>query len=386
MSILFDKRSVTMSDLVPSRPRAFGRPMRKRAHLAHSAVWACVSLRAGLISTMPVDTFRRVGGVQVEVPKPPVLIEPGGNRVDIVEWLYSTQADLDMTGNTFGLITARDGNNNPATIELVPQDTVTVRSQKGKVTYWFGGEKHEADEVWHERQYTSSGLAVGLSPVGHAAMTLYQQSSAQEFAAALFGGNVLPAGVLQHTESIVPAKGAEEVKARYRLAIENNDIFVVGKDWEFKPANAIKAQAEFIATMGFADLEMTRFFGVPADLVDVTAEGSHITYANITQRNLQFLIMHLGPAIIRRENALSRLVARPRFVKLNSDALLRMDPETVAKMLGQQVRDRLATPSEARELLNRAPLTDDQIAEFKELFPNEFTGAASATTFTPQGV
>lgn len=378
MSILFDKRSITASDLIPSRPRAsWGRPSRKRAHLAHSAAWACVGLRAGLVSTMPIDVyFKSATGAKQHQQTPLVLVEPGGNRVDIVEWMYSTQADLDTVGNAFGLITSTDYGI-PSRIDLVPTEAVTVRSEKGKILYWIDGTKYEAEQVWHERQYTSSGLAVGLSPVGYAAMTLHQQHTAQEFAAALFGGNVLPAGLLQHTDKIVDPKDAEQVKARYRLAIENNDIFVVGKDWEFKPANAIKAQSEFIATMGFADLEMCRFFGVPADLVDVTAEGSHITYANITQRNLQFLIMNLGPAIIRRETALTRLVAPPQFVKLNTAALLRMDPQAVAQTLGQQVRDRIMTPTEAREKLDLPPLTEEQLGEFKELFPASFTNDSS---------
>ena len=57
-----------------------------------------------------------------------------------------------------------------------------------------------------------------------------------------------------------------------------------------------------------------------------------ITYANISQRNLQFLIMHLGPAVGRREDAFSRkLVSNPRYVKLNTDALLRMDPAETSK-------------------------------------------------------
>jgi hypothetical protein len=63
--------------------------------LRHSAVWACLRLRANLISTMPVDAFRRAAGVQIEVTKPPVLVIPGGERVGIMEWLYSTQFDLD---------------------------------------------------------------------------------------------------------------------------------------------------------------------------------------------------------------------------------------------------------------------------------------------------
>lgn len=45
--------------------------------LRHSAVWACLRLRADLVSTMPVDVYRRVNGIQVEVAKPPVLVTPG---------------------------------------------------------------------------------------------------------------------------------------------------------------------------------------------------------------------------------------------------------------------------------------------------------------------
>jgi hypothetical protein len=56
--------------------------------------------------------------------------------------------------------------------------------------------------------------------------------------------------------------------------------------------------------------------------------GGNITYANVTQRNLQFLIMHLQPAMGRREDALTTLTPRPQFVKLNTDVLLRMDPQT----------------------------------------------------------
>ena len=86
--------------------------------MRHSAVWACLRLRADLVSTMPVDVYRRVAGVQVEVPTPPVLVTPGGERVGIQEWLYSSQFDLDRGGNCFGLITAKDGLGFPARIDL----------------------------------------------------------------------------------------------------------------------------------------------------------------------------------------------------------------------------------------------------------------------------
>jgi hypothetical protein len=95
--------------------------------LRNSAVWACLRLRADLESTMPIDVFRRIGGVQVEQVKPPVLITPGGSSVLMSEHLYSTRVDLDSTGNAVGIIRATDGAGRPSVIELANPDTVTRR-------------------------------------------------------------------------------------------------------------------------------------------------------------------------------------------------------------------------------------------------------------------
>lgn len=371
MSVLFRSAKLTDFDQFQSRGWGWsgGKASSKKAALTHSAFWACIRLRADLISTLPIDVFRRIGGVQVEVPKPPVLVAPSGDRIDITEWMYSSQSDLDACGNTFGLIVERDGSGIPRRIDLVPREEVTVLVRNGDVKYHFGGEPYTPDQVWHERQYTESGMVVGLSPLAKAAMSLYQYSSAQEFSTHWFAGGAIPTGILKYEQAKLDPKDTSATKARFRLAIENGDPFVVGKDWDYKVIEAQASQASFIETMRVTDVDICRFLGVPGDMIDAHVEGSSITYANITQRNLQLLIMNLGPAIIRREKALSHLTADPRFVKLNTDALLRMDPKTVAETLGQQVKDRILAPSEAREIQNRQPFTSEQIAEFSTLFP-----------------
>ena len=90
-----------------------------------SAVWACLRLRADLVSTLPVDVYRRVDGRAVEVPKPPVLVHPSAMHPMLNEWLYATQIDLDRYGNAFGRIVARDGAGRPAQIE--PSDAAGGR-------------------------------------------------------------------------------------------------------------------------------------------------------------------------------------------------------------------------------------------------------------------
>jgi HK97 family phage portal protein len=336
--------------------------------LRHSAVWACLRLRANLISTMPVDVYRRVNKIQIEVPKPPVLVNPGGERVGMLEWMYSTQFDLDRGGNCFGIISEKDGMGLPRRIDLVPLSEVVVRVKDGKLKYRIGGKEFDPEQVWHEKQYTVAGLPVGLSPVAYAAWSIGEYLSVQDFALNWFGGEAIPAAHLKNTAKSLTSKQASDVKDIYKASVKDGGLFVTGNDWEYDMIQAEQAGADWIQAKQYGVADIARFFDCPGDLIDAMVSSSSITYASITQRNLQLLIMHVGPAVIRREDGLSRMLSRPRYVKLNTDALLRMDPKTRAEMLKVQIESRTVAPSEVRELDNREPFTDEQYAEFDRLF------------------
>jgi HK97 family phage portal protein len=359
-------------ELIPPRSSAGAGTVRvtEDSAMRHSAVWACLRLRADLESTMPIDVFRRVGEIQVEMPKPPILVNPGGERVDICEWMYSSRVDLDRAGNAFGLITERNAAGLPSRIDLQPMTDCTVKMKGNEITkYRICGKEYDPDLVWHEKQFTVAGFPLGLSPVAYAAWSIGQYQSAQKFALDWFGTGGVPKGHLKNTElATLDPENAAVIKTRYKASVENNDVFVSGKDWEYKPFQAEAVGAEWLEAQKFGIGDIARFFGCPGDLIDAAVSTGSITYANITQRNLQFLIMNLGPAIIRRERALSKLLPAPRYVKLNTSALLRMDDQTRAQLIKTKIDSRTLTPSEARELDNLPPLTPEQIAEFEQLF------------------
>jgi len=361
----------------------------KETALRNSAVWACLRLRADLVSSFPIDVYRKVQGIQVEVPKPPVLVTPSGSEVGVKEWMYSTEFDLDRGGNCFGVITERsgvigpDGRGLPGRIDLVELGDVTVRGKGSQITkFVIGGTEYEPWDVWHEKQYTVAGIPLGLSPVWYAAWTIEESLNAQQFARDWFAGGAVPSGTLKNTAKQIDKRQAREVRDAFRAAVSNGDLFVHGVDWEYAPVQAVAAQSQFIEARQYGVSDIARFFGCPADLIDAAVSGSSVTYANITQRNLQFLIMNLGPAVGRREDTFSRkLVSGPRFVKLNTDAMLRMDPESRARTIGMRITNRTLTPSEARALEDLPPLTEDDYAEFDRLF-----GSRAATTPTPTAV
>jgi HK97 family phage portal protein len=371
---LFSRASVNLpaSEFIPRRPPAtkLGTAVvTNDTALRHSAVWACLRLRANLISTMPLDVFRRVNGIQVEQS---TVVSPGGDEMDIAEWLYSTQFDLDRAGNAFGVITERwHVGNIPSRIELVPLSEVTLSGKGGKITsYRIAGKMYDPADVWHERQFTVPGMPIGLSPVAYAAWVIGEYLSIQDFAMGWFGSGGVPKAALRNTKlTTLTDDQATKIKDRFKSTVSAGDVFVSGADWEYKMIQAQQTGSEWIDAKKLSVGEIGRFFDVPGDLIDSPAGSQHITYANVTQRNLQFLIMHLGPAIIRRETSLGKLLPKPLYVKLNTDALLRMDPMSRAQLIKTQIESRTITPNEARELDNRSPLTQNQIGELLTFFP-----------------
>lgn len=351
--------------------------------LRHSAVWACLNLRANLVANTPVDVFRRVDGIQIEAPKPPLLVSPGGDvpmwqagstNHALPEWLYSTQFDLGRYGNAVGVVTAFDGAGMPRTVELAPTGSVVIQGEGNRVTsVRVAGELFEGDRlrfVWHERQHTVPGCPVGLSPIMYAAWSVGGYMAAQKFGLDYFGAGAHPSGQLRNTstDELNPDTIAD-AKARFKAATADRDIFVTGRSWEFTPAAVPEAASAFLEEMKYGVADVCRFMDVPGDMIDAAQSGASVTYANITQRNVQLLVMNMGSAFGRRERALSSALPVPRYVKFATDAILRMDPQTREELLIKRVAGRVLAPSEARELDNLPPFTSEQLAEFAALFP-----------------
>jgi HK97 family phage portal protein len=347
--------------------------------LRHSAVWAAIRLRADLLSTLPLDCYRYENGLQVPAVPPRVINFPGGDKVDSQEWLYSSQVELDRSGNNIGIIKDVDRDNYPTRIDLQPTSVCTLKYKDGEPFKWrIADKEYNLDEVWHEKQYTVSGLHVGLSPVAYAAWQLGEYQSVLEFARSWFSNSAVPRIHLKNTQRKVSPVEAVHVKESFRASKVSGEPFVHGNDWELSFLTAQQNAADYVNLKKFSIAEIARFFNVPADLIDGSVSGTADTYANISQRNLQFLIMHLGPTVVRRERALSRLIPGGRFVKFNTEALLRLDSKTRSEMLDTQLRNHSITVSEARALDNRPPLDMSQLAEVMTHFPPKSAASGAA--------
>jgi phage portal protein BeeE len=117
-----------------------------------------------------------------------------------------------------------------------------------------------------------------------------------------------------------------------------------------------------------------------------------VTYANREQRTQDLLALRLGPAIARRERALSRLTVRGQWVKLNTAALLRADLAGRYNSYQIGLRNGFLSFEDVADLEDREPLTPDQLQALHDAgllgaaTPDDTTQPTTQPTTTPQGV
>lgn len=363
----------TQQNLVPPRSSSSGlfgnTTVTDENARKSSAKWAAIRLRADLVSTMPILVKRTNPDWSISRLAGPSVLDGIGGPISTEEWLYSSQSDLDETGNAIGVIEERDPySGRPTWVRLVQSKTVVVRSRDGQVTYHIGSQRYDPFDIWHEKQFTVPGLAVGLSPLAYAAMSLGHNLSALQFGLQYFQTAGLPTVHLKNTEQTIQPLEAETVKARYEATMRERGVLVTGKDWDIDIAAVNAEESQFLETLNASNQDIARFFGVPGDVIDVNPTGSSITYANITQKFLSLLVLNMQPALVRRERKFTRdLLPNKQFSKFDTNELLRLDPTSDAAMQAMLVAGRIMAPSEARAHYELPPFTAEQIDEIHDL-------------------
>lgn len=387
MSLL--RRSSGAAELIPgrvSRQRANRPAVTSRGAMQQSVIWAGANLHAALESLMPVRIFRTVDGRKVTLKPPTIFQSPSsfaeGHPDTFAQWLYARRMSLQLWGNCFGKITSRNALGLPAQIQLVPAEDVTCKVKDYRIIeYRFGRTVMDTRDVYHARGALLPGVPVGLSPIGYAMLAIETSLSAREFAADWFGNSAFPGGHMKNDAQTLTSGQATTIKAQFKESQEAGDLLVTGRDWTFTPIQAKAVEAGFLEAMAATDVELCRFMNTPANVIDVAVNGTAtIQYQNLTAKNLDFMVRHMGPDLSDTEDDLSSFLPTPQFAKLNRAAFLEMDPMSAADLMKAQIESRLRTPTELRLLDDKEPFTDADYAEFDRLF-----GSKNQTP-TPKGL
>ena len=95
-------------------------------------------------------------------------------------------------------------------------------------------------------------------------------------------------------------------------------------------------------------------------MVYAATSGQNVTYANVSQADLHYLKHSLEGLLVRIENAMSRLLARPQRVRFNRNAFLRSDPETRHDIYDQRLKNTTMSVNDVHALEDEEPVDDPE--------------------------
>lgn len=327
-------------------------------------VYGCVRLITDQISTLPVDVFRRDSdGSPVELTKPAWLDNPS-TTLTWADWCGQVLYSLLLAGNAYVAISRNASTT--AIIEAVPLDPLKVQPYRpagntGRLRWKINGVEVPGLEVLHIKAVMRPGSDVGLSPIEAARQSVGLGLAAQRFGAEFFAGEGNMPGVIESPRPMEPDT-MRELASQWRRKRSSGGrglpgVLQNGATW--KPTGINNEQAQFLQTRNYSAAEIAgQMFLVDPSELGIPVQGSNLTYQNLEQRNVRRLQVTLLPWIIRIEQAVSALLARPRYIKLNVSGILRGDQKTRYESYAIGITNGFLEPNEPRLWEDLRPLPE----------------------------
>ena len=326
--------------------------------LGHVAAFASANLLANSVRILPVDEFTGRDPNQRLVTSPDaLLLDPSGEQIGWGSWIWQVVMQTALRGNAIGRIVERDGNLVPKTITLLDSTQVRVSRDNKSGTVWsVGGARVPTSDIWNFRMYPMPGAVGGLSVIQQHARMIGLGMSSVDWLNSIFEDGAIPTGIIT-TDNAINADAAKTIKERVMSTLRGSrEPIVLGKGVNYQQVAMSPADMALIQQQQWSSTEVARIFGpgVP-ELLGYSSDNS-MTYANIGQRMQHFLTLTLEPWLDALEDSLSRLIAQPRWVQFNRDALLRTDTASRYVTYQQAVNTGWLTINEVRALEDRPPV------------------------------
>jgi HK97 family phage portal protein len=352
VSLFFGKTEQRlMESWVPVDPASRQVTPEGATHLV--PVFSAIRHIVNFSSTLPVDSYRKVGSDRIEM-RPPALISgldaPG--RPGLVNWLGQAFYGVVTRGNAVGWITETDGFGFPTAVSwLAPGDWSF--NETSRKWYVFGHEVGSSN-ILHIPWIVPPGKVLGLSPLEHFAEMIGAGLSAQEYADIKRGGGN-PPSILKNTEKTLQPGAADVIKERLMASLRRGEPLVTGSDWDWSSVSIPPNHAEFIKILELSAVQTAAIYGIDSTEVGGPPPGGSLTYSTEESRQIR-RAADMRPYIERFERAINRVLPSRQYIKLNTDATIRTDIKTRTEVVGAKLKDGRMSVNEARALDDDPPV------------------------------
>lgn len=378
-----------------------GKAVTPDTALQLSAAWACVSLNARTIGSLPIQLFERVSDVErrsaTSHPLYQVLHDSPNAEQTAMEFWEGQATSLQLRGNAY----ARKLVNGGQVIGLEPwnPDRVNVyRNANGDRVYRyanpFGGGQSEFSEaeVFHLRGFGAGG-PVGLAPIAYGRQTMATAIAADEVAGRIFSNGLQLSGFIElATGTKLTSEQRKDIVTLFQKfagSTQTGKVLPLDPGMKFSPLTFTPEDAQLLESRRFNVEEVCRWFGVMPILIGHAPKGQTMFGSGVEQIMLAWLTLFLGAELERIEQAIAKQLLTPAdrvryYAEHNTDALLRADTAAQAALFASAAQNGWMSRTEIRAKKNLAPMPGtDRLTVQSNLIPLDMLGKVPAA---PTGV
>ena len=346
-------------------------PTSPDAAMQVSTVYACVSLLARVISSLPLMVYETMPDGRRKLARDSrlwMVLHSRPNDVMTPRDFWSTMImHWAMRGNAYAQI-IRDSSGDLISLwPLSPDQTEVFVDKNGQVAYKYQKDGQTyilgLDDVFHIKDI-GNGL-IGLSKLSFMSSSVKEATDTQKFATANAENYGKPSGILTVDHILKKDKNGVNERDRIRQSLYDfrtggsSKIVVLEADMKFNAVTLTPEESQLIENRRFSVEEICRWFGVPPVLIG--ASGATTWGSGISEITSGFVKFTIGPMLVSIEQALqSRVFSLEERMTMQAefslDALMRGDITSRYQAYATAVQNGFKTRNEVRQLENDEPV------------------------------
>jgi HK97 family phage portal protein len=356
-----------------------------------STVWACVSLLAETISSLPMHVFEtdedenRKKTTDQRLNQ--VLTVSPNKRQTLQEFWEQMSLNYALRGNAYARI-QRAANGECIGLWPMSSDQIEVIvTENGDLMYVYSYDEKlliflEKD-ILHIRGMGNG--VVGLSPLDYMRSSVGLAISAQNHTTKTFRKNARRPGILM-SDTVLTADQRAALRSNFGDIVSGaaKELYILEAQFKFDPLGMSPADIQLLETRQWAVQDLARWFGVPSVLINDVGETSSLG-SSVGEIISGFHRLKLRPQLSRIEQAIEKrvLTAKQRAkginVEFNLDALLRASLKDRMEIYAKGVQNGIYNRNEPRKKENLKPYTGGEIYTAQvNLMPVDLLGTQPA--------
>jgi len=291
-----------------------GRDVDEDTSLQLSTVYACVTLIAESIASLPLGVFRKTadnGRDSVSSTLNDLVKTSPNPEMTSFDWRLAAVGHLLLYGNSYSLIERNRLDQPTAIWPIVPERVSVVRTDAGKLVYKItapnGVEKaYNQSDILHVKGFGQNGL-VGQSVISFSRESIGLSLAAEEYGSRFFGSGANPGLIIEHPgkmDSNAAKNFRDSVTSAYAGLGKSHKTLLIEDGMKASSLSIPPSDSQFIELREFQREEICSLFKVPPHMVSLVTKSTSWG-SGIEQQQINFVVNTLRPWLVRWEQSLA---------------------------------------------------------------------------------